>query len=473
MSEVRVELREVSYGEVKALEDINLTLGPGLYVVVGRSGSGKSTLGKVISGVIPHIEKARVVGRVAVSGLDVLNSNIYKVNKTVAYLAQSPYDQVLAGTVIDELTLVADNVGRSARDVEKVAEAVGLRPLLKRKVEELSGGQLQRVAIAKILLVGASVVVFDEPLAHLDLRSARSLLGDLLALKEGGKTVILIEHRFRDLAPILPKVDKIILLDRGRVVDVFKGGEALGRADVLRKHGIRVEWRAPPRSPSYNGAVRVSVSGVWFSYGRHQVLRGVDLELREGVVYALIGPNGSGKSTLLKIITGVLKPERGSVKVEGVVGYLPQNPDVVLFYQTVREEVAARAQWWAGGGAADVADEFINALNLGELRGRNPHSLSRGQRFRAAFAAVLALRPDVLLLDETTVGQDLENLEAICALLREYVGRGKTALVATHDLRFVAGCCDYAYVLSDGRIAARGPAGEVAQSAEAVYGRQD
>ncbi len=202
-------------------------------------------------------------------------------------------------------------------------------------------------------------------------------------------------------------------------------------------------------------------------------LHALDLTIEKGEVLGLVGMNGAGKSTLLKIITGVLKPERGSVKVEGVVGYLPQNPDVVLFYQTVREEVAARAQWWAGGGAADVADEFINALNLGELRGRNPHSLSRGQRFRAAFAAVLALRPDVLLLDETTVGQDLENLEAICALLREYVGRGKTALVATHDLRFVAGCCDYAYVLSDGRIVARGPAGEVAQSAEAVYGRQD
>jgi len=503
MNKIAVKNLRVKYpgAEDYAIRIDELSLGEGLYLLVGRSGSGKSTLGKVLSGIIPHIENAEVLGEVEVNGVDPRRVDVYVLSRTVTYLSQSPYDQTVSGYVEDELALVAENAGVGEERVEEVLKIMGIDNLRRKKVDELSGGQVQKLIIAEVLLLNPAVLILDEPLAHLDPRSGRELLSTLVSLKRG-KTIILIEHRLKDLVNHVGEVDKVFLIDRGSLVDVFPGAEMHKRGEVLKKYGLRLpinielstmcrrDLKSPHdlsvveevikyveargKSETFNREATVEVHGLWFRYTKEYVLKGVELQFSTGRVYAVLGPNASGKSTLLLTIAGVLKPERGEVKLFGksvrsmrdaaeVVGYVPQNPDLLLMFETVEKEIAERAKrlFKSANEVKRYVKEVAEAFNIGELLNRNPHSLSRGQRFRVALAATVAKRPKVLLLDETTAGQDEENISTLGKFLESYTREGATAVVVTHDVDFALNYADEAVVLYNGEVYAKGPPGEV------------
>ncbi len=205
---------------------------------------------------------------------------------------------------------------------------------------------------------------------------------------------------------------------------------------------------------------------MWASYGGSSyALRDVSLRMEAGRSYAVMGPNASGKTTLLRVLMGLLKPKRGSVSflgvkvrslrnVVGLVGYVPQNPDLTLMSETVRGELESRAK---GGDVEEVAKQ----LRVDDLLDRNPHSLSRGQRFRVALAAALALNPKALLLDEPTTGQDEECIEALGQAIRGFVEEGGLAVVVTHDVDFALNYADHCVVLNSGEVYAEGEVEEV------------
>ncbi|RLF15089.1 MAG: hypothetical protein DRJ97_04905 [Thermoprotei archaeon] len=504
MSELVVEDLSVKYpgSEASALSGVNFTLPRGGFMLLlGRSGSGKSTLAKAITGVIPHIEAAHVEGRVEVFGVDPRKLEVFHVPRVAAYVAQSPYDQVISGTVKDEVVFTLENAGfKGDLDAEalKVLEQVGLEDLGEAKVEELSGGQLQKLAIACALAVGSELIVLDEPLAHLDPRSAGELVKLLGRLKREGRTIILVEHRLRDLVEHCHLVDKVVLLDNGRLVDCFPGCLIHEKVPLLVELGIRVpanfkaslHLKVGLKGPSdveplamilksvaptsmegsELGSDVVELSDVWVSYtGENYVLRNVNLAFKEGLVYAVMGPNASGKTTLLLTIMGLLKPRRGVVKVAGrrvrglkdlvgVVGYVPQNPDLILMFESVEDELAERSK--KAGGKVDLV-KLARELRIDGLLDRNPHSLSRGQRFRVALAASLASSPRVLLLDEPTTGQDEECIAALGEALRSFVEEGGLAVVTTHDVDFASNYADRCVVLCDGVVRAEGPSLDV------------
>jgi len=503
MNKIVVKNLKVKYPSADdyALKIDELSLGEGLYLLVGRSGSGKSTLGKALSGVIPHIENAEVLGEVKINGVDPRKVEVYVLSRTVTYLSQSPYDQTVSGYVEDELALVAENAGVGEERVEEVLKIMGIENLRRRKVDELSGGQVQKLIIAEVLLLNPAVLILDEPLAHLDPRSGRELLSTLASLKRG-KTIILIEHRLKDLVNHVGEVDKVFLIDRGSLVDVFTSAEMHKRGEVLKKYGLRLPinielstmCRRGLKSPHDLSTVEevvkyvearggsealkreaaVEVRGLWFRYTKEYVLKGVELQFSTGRVYAVLGPNASGKSTLLLTIAGVLKPKRGKVKLFGksvksmrdaaeVVGYVPQNPDLLLMFETVEKEIAERAKrlFKSANEVKRYVKEVAEAFNIGELLNRNPHSLSRGQRFRVALAATVAKRPKVLLLDETTAGQDEENISALGRFLESYTREEAAAVVVTHDVDFALNYADEVVVLYNGEVYAEGPPGEV------------
>ncbi len=499
MSRIVLEDLRVRYPREEdfAVRGISLTLEKGFILILGRSGSGKSTLGKVISGVIPHVERADVEGRVEVFGIVPWEERPSDLPRKVTYVPQSPYDQVFSDTVMEEVLFVLENLGIDDLDVgRRCLKLVGLDGMEDRRSDELSGGQLQKLSIACALALGSRVIVLDEPLAHLEPRSSRELMRVLVRLKSMGKTILLIEHRLRDVLPFCDQIDEVVLLDEGRVVDVIPGGELHKRADMLSNLGIRLpanfrasiylklDMRSPldvsplekallSTNPVHRdcsaGKTVLEVENVWASYGGGYVLRDISLRLRQGRVYVVMGPNASGKTTLLRVMTGFLKPKRGriiamgrtirSVKdSSGIMGYVPQNSDLILMFETVRRELEERA---VRNGYTGSIEELADRLLISNLLDKNPHSLSRGQRFRVALAASLALNPKILLLDEPTTGQDEECIEALGNVLREFVSSGGTAVVTTHDPDFALSYADDCIVIENGEVRSQGPPGDV------------
>jgi energy-coupling factor transport system ATP-binding protein len=477
MSEVALRKVRVVYpGGVVGLEVDWLEIeGPGLFLIAGRSGSGKSTLGKVVAGVIPRVERAEVAGEVGAP-------------PRAAYLHQSPYDQVFSTYVIDEF-LLARELSGSRRDVLEAAKLAGVDGLLGARTSELSGGQLQKALLGVALLLDFPLYVLDEPLAHLDPRSARELLGAVVKLKRD-KTVLLIEHRLKEALQISRHIDKIVLLDGGRIVGIMRPEDVPAKAELLSRLGLRLplslkcslrlgvpaadpldpapveralELYRPRGGADEAGEAVVEVRGLHFSYGRGVVFAGADYAARSRAVYVLFGRNGSGKSTFLHILAGVLRPKRGLVRVAGRAAYVPQNPDLTLMHETVEKELLSRTRAWARSRAEarEFALKVADALGVRQLMGRNPHALSRGQRFRVALAAALSLRPRVLLLDEVTSGQDEESIEALGRALREFAREGNAVIIATHDVYFALDFADRASVVAGGRITEPRPVGDV------------
>jgi len=434
--------------------------------------------------------------------------------RIAVYVAQSPYDQVLFSRVRDEIEFTLENIkGRADPDeVQYYLSLLGLDKLCDCKVTELSGGQLQKLVIACALAAGSKILVLDEPFAHLDPESSCELRRVLELLVELDRTVILIEHRFREVAELIDRglVEKIVLLDNGRIAGVLCPEEIYRDVRLLKKFNVRLPVNvkiacelgvkvrsfqdftmvskiidlAEPKVDMVNmsdpeSEPRVILKSVWAGYRRagrsiYWILKDINLELKSSRIYAVIGRNGSGKSTLLLTIIGNVPHVKGQVlvcgrsvrgvkSVTGLVSYVPQNPDLTLMYSTVRRELLARAKLWAKS-TIEAEQTVINVarrLNIEQLLDRNPHALSRGQRFRVALAAVLVQNTPVVLLDEPTTGQDEECILLLGEVLREEANRGKTILLVSHDLDFIHDYADTVIALKDGQVIAQGSPVEI------------
>ena len=506
MSRIVIKDLYVKYpnSEDYALNNVNFEFKLGkLYLITGKSGSGKSTFGKVITGIIPQIEKAEVFGEINVLNHNPLNTNIYEFAKIATYISQSPYDQVISGYVEDELMFVLENLGElNFNKIDTTLKYLGIEDLKNKKIDELSGGQIQKLVIANILLLNSKVIILDEPFAHLDPKSSRDLMELLIRLKSESKCIILIEHRLKDLVNYFNEIDNVILIDEGKVIDAFPGCEIYKKTQLLKEYGLRIpinlelslvckieicdsndlkpievivkQLSIPEKIETKlaeNTSPIVEVFNLWFAYFKNNfVLKNINLKLNSSTVYTVLGPNASGKSTLLLNIAGILRPRKGFVKVldkiikstkdtAGIVGYIPQNPDLVLMFESVEKEIKERAKSLIKSEIelSRFTLELARTLRVNDYLFRNPHSLSRGQRFRVALAATLALKPKILLLDETTTGQDEECISILGELIKNYVVKNNAvALIATHDIDFACNYTQKAIVLHNGQIYAIG-----------------
>jgi energy-coupling factor transport system ATP-binding protein len=484
-------LERVTYtypgSERPALRDVSLTVEPGEFVVLaGLSASGKSTLMRAACGLVPHFHGGVFGGRAVVGGLDTREHAPAALAAVAGTLFQDPETQVVLGTVRHELAFPLENRGEGAsavaRGVEEVALALGIEALLDRSTAELSGGELQRVALGAALAGRPRLVLLDEPTSQLDPVAGDELVWLLRRLnEEWGTAVVLSEHR---LERCLGHADRVVALHGGAIAcdagpRVFlewaaehspalqtpaarlferaglrpaPSGVKEARA-TLRAHGLLEEPPAAAagaparvRRPRKRDPFAVRARGAWCELaGGRTVLRDVDLSLAPGEKVALMGRNGAGKSTLLRHLGGLRAPTRGRVEAAGRVALLLQNPNDYLLHETVAEEASLAA---------------LERVGLETLVDRHPRDLSGGERQRLALAVVLdgGEPPAAVLLDEPTRGMDRAAKGDLAARLRAL---DAAVLVATHDAEFAAAVAQRVVLLADGRPIADGPVEEV------------
>ena len=502
-------------GPARALEDVSLEVAPGEFVLLaGRSASGKSTLLKAACGLVPHFHGGEVEGEVRVAEIDALAAGPGDLAAAVGYLAQDPETQVVSTTVAAEIELPLEMRGDApagrARAVEEVALALAIPHLLDRAVDTLSGGELQRAALAAALVTRPRLILLDEPTSQLDPVAGDELIWLLRRLnEEWGVAVLLAEHR---LERCLAAADRVVAMESGGVAFDGAPSEFLRwsqRSDpalttpaahlfslagltplpvgvrearqTLRGSGIGhppqiAGRRVPdPRStePAPNSEPAMRAKDLWVELGegeeRRDVLRGIDLELRTGERVALMGRNGAGKSTLLRAAAGLEEPVAGKLTVDSIA-LLTQSPSDYLVRERVGDELPGEQ-----GAAA------LRVVGLEHAVDADPRDLSGGERQRLALAIALAGRmegeqlPGLVALDEPTRGMDHARKDDLVALVAQLAGggvdfvsrretkatRGAAVVVATHDVEFASQFAERVVLLGDGVVIADGPAEEI------------
>lgn len=488
-----------------ALAHVDLTIEEGeLALVVGRTGSGKSTLLGAINGLVPHFTGGHLEGRVVVAGRDTATHQPRDLADVVGVVGQDPLAGFVTEHVESELAYGMEQLGlppaTMRRRVEEALDVMDIADLRDAPLRDLSGGQQQRVAIGAVLTQHPQVIVLDEPTSALDPTAAEDVLAAISRLVHDlSTTVIVAEHR---IERVIHHADSVVHVVDGRVehgapADIMIGASVappvveLGRwagwaplplsvRDARRRAGpLRRELGevpAPPPVPERPD--HLEAKGVSVAHGRLVAVDDVDLTMRPGSITALMGRNGSGKSSLLWALQGSGRRTSGSVSVAGVdpaglrpaarrrvVGLVPQTPADLLYLDSVGAE-CHRADLDAGaepGSCAATLEEIAPGISPG----RHPRDLSEGQRLSLVLAVQLTADPSVLLLDEPTRGLDYTAKAALRRALRSLVERGRTVLLSTHDVEFVADASDRVVILADGEVIADGPTAEVVTSSPA------
>jgi energy-coupling factor transporter ATP-binding protein EcfA2 len=427
--------------EEPALRDVSLLLDAGLTLVTGPSGGGKSTLLRVLNGLVPHFHGGRIAGVADVAGHDVITTPTRTLARSVGFVFQDPELQTVYDAVDREVAFGLENIALPPREmaarVEEALQAAGAAHLAGRSVRTLSGGERQRVALASALAMRPRLVVLDEPTSQLDPEGASMVLDAVRYLVQQGRAAVIAEHR---LERLLTQASASLIVEQG---------------------SVNSAWPAAPRLPAIRsmqsgaGPVAWSLTGVSAGFGGRVVLDSIDVAGHQGEVVALSGPNGGGKTTLLRLIAGAMSPTAGKVERRpGRIAYLPQNPTALLHRPTLRSEVSLTLD---RAGDSEPPEAILNELGLAAVAGRYPRDLSCGERQRAALAAVLPGRPDLVLLDEPTRGIDAEARVALVRLMSRLRDGGASVVLATHDPDLRAALADRELSVSGGKVLEAAP----------------
>ncbi len=507
------------------LHDINLSIYPGEKIlIVGPSGSGKSTLGNCINGLIPFSYKGEISGSLTVHGKSTQDLNIFELSKFVGTVLQDSDGQFVGLSAGEDIAFALENDSVPHAEmherVRKVAEMVEMQSFLTSSPFELSGGQKQRTSLAGVMVNDVDILLFDEPLANLDPATGKTAIEIIDDIHNtSGKTVIIIEHRLEDV--LHRHVDRILVVNDGRII-ADQDAHSLVSSDILINTGIReplyvtalkyasvdvtqemlpgyittlkarlstdalTEWQkntqAPPPAESKPSVIRMD--NVSFSYdGKRPVLQDITFDIREGEMVSLVGKNGAGKSTLSKLLCGFEKVDQGTIYYRGdditdksikeraeMIGVVLQNPNQMISKNLIFDEVALGLRF------REVPEEEIKTRveKVLKICGLAPFvewpisALSYGQKKRVTIASILALGPEVLILDEPTAGQDFRHYTEIMEFLVEINKMGVTIILITHDMHLMLEYTPRAIVLSGGKLIADTAASVVLTDPEVI-----
>jgi energy-coupling factor transport system ATP-binding protein len=490
-------------------------------LILGASGSGKTTLANCINGLIPFSYPGEITGSCRVKGRETRDLSVFALSREVGTVLQDSNAQFVGLSVGEDLAFSMENncVDRKTmgRRVRENAETVDMGPFLEAQPFHLSGGQKQKAALGGVLGENPGIFIFDEPLASLDPKTGAAAIAliDRIARNEGGepRTVIIIEHRLEDV--LFRPIDRIVLIDGGKIAADMSPAEML-QSGILTEKGIRLplyigalkyagcelggipalaDIKALELSPENRqklgsffsrvtgaekpraGAELVRVEGVRFSYetagsGKGPAIEDAGFTIRRGERVAFIGKNGAGKSTMAKLICGICRPQGGAIYLAGDdyrkltvkeigerAGYVMQDPDQMIVKDIIKDEVELALRLRKMGDAL-IAERSARALEVCELyRMRNwpVSAVSYGQKKRVTVASVLALEPELLILDEPTAGQDYRHYMEIIGFINRLNDRyEKTVIFITHDMHLAVENTDRAVVFAGGRIIADG-----------------
>jgi energy-coupling factor transport system ATP-binding protein len=492
------------------LRDVDLRIDEGeLALVVGRTGSGKSTLLGAVNGLVPHFTGGTLAGRVMVDGRETRTHKPRQLADLVGVVGQDPLSGFVTDTVEEELAYAMEQLAVPPevmrKRVEETLDLLGIAELRDRPLYQLSGGQQQRVAIGSVLTAHPRILVLDEPTSGLDPTAAEEVLATIARLVHDlGVTVVLAEHR---LERVVQFADRVIEVRANGSVAVGSPAHMLAAAKVappVVELGRLAGWEPLPLSvrdarrlagplrariggrpvppqrrsaPRRAGDTVLTARNLVVRYGAVVAVRGVDLDLVGGQVTALMGRNGSGKSSLLWALQGSGPRQSGTVDVDGadpkslspvkgraLVGLVPQTPADLLYLDTVALELEqADHESNAGGRGAwsPGARALLDRLAPGVPDGAHPGDLSEGQRLSLVLAVQLTATPRVVLLDEPTRGLDYSAKRSLIATIDLLASEGRSVVISTHDVEFVAAAADRVVVMAAGDVVADGPTPEV------------
>lgn len=489
------------------LKNINLTIEKGEKVLIaGPSGSGKSTLGNCLNGIVPFSKEGGFKGELLLNGIHPYENGIFEISKHVGTVLQDQDGQFIGLSVgedvsfLDENNLIPQNI--MIENTKKALSMVGMEKFINHSPQELSGGQKQSVSLAGIMRSPADILLFDEPLANLDPQSgkhAMKLICDIQ--KNTGKTVLVIEHRIEDV--LEQDFDRVIILNNGEIV-ANGTPEELFRKDLFRKYGLReplyiealkysnVDFKTADiypiektgsednikkvkawcesvekKSKTFTEKV-LEVKDLSFRYTEEKnILENISFSVGKGEILALLGNNGAGKSTLCKVVTGIEKEKNGdilllnkSIKKDSIrkrgenIGFVMQNPNHMITQETLLQEVEFGLKIRGIKNYTKKAEKALEVCGLYEFRHWPVTSLSYGQKKRLTIAAILALNPKVLILDEPTAGQDYKRYREFMAFIKEIALQGVGIILITHDMHLALEYANRAIVLCEGTLIA-------------------
>jgi len=526
-----IELKNVYWryrdAEDWTLKDINVKIADGEFVgIIGVNGSGKTSLAMCINGLIPKNYYGVLKGEINVYGMNTVEKDPADIAKLVGFVFSDPESQFVTMTVEEEIIFALENQGLEPNEIEKrlewVLKVVRLpKEYLEKPPYELSGGEKQRVAIAAALATKPKVLILDEPTSQLDPIGKQEVFDILARLKEEA-TVIVIEHRMEKLAELS---SRMILLHDGKILKdapthvFFEDVSLLEELKLYPPEWMSVFSKLREKRVYNNGipltlddaVIKLKefvekVKGKWvpvYLYGGEtsaqeeiinieeleyiypdgtRALDNISLRINRGEFVALIGQNGSGKTTLAKCMSGIYKPTKGRIIVDGLdvkisptskiatkIGYVFQNPDHQLFNETVYKEISF-GPLNIGLNKEEIEKRVRQALNIVGLNesylDMHPFFLPKGLRQRVAIASILALSPPIIIVDEPTTGQDFKQSFEIMDFLRMLNKRGHTIIIITHDMPIVARYATRVICMAQGKILIDGPTREVFSKSE-------
>ena len=487
------------------LKDISFDIVKGEKVLIlGPSGSGKSTLAQCLNGIIPNIHKGQAKGQVRIDGQDIFKQSIYDKSQLVSTVLQDPDGQFIGLTVAEDLAFALENdCANQSKMKDKVAlwaERLDLTSLLNHRPQDLSGGQKQRVSLAGVLIDESPILLFDEPLANLDPKSGQETI-DLIDKihKEVGATTIIIEHRLEDV--LYRPVDRILLVNDGTLL--FNGSpdellsstlllengireplyvtvlrqlgfdttraQNLSQLDALDLSGLGIPDSVLKDKRDSSSDSILKVEGLSVSYGDNPaIIEDMSFSLKKGERLAIVGKNGAGKSTLAKALCGFV-PSQGKLTYKGQdisqdsiaerserIGFVLQNPNQMISQTMIFDEVALglRLRGIEETEVEERVHEVLKTCGLYSFRKWPISALSFGQKKRVTIASILVLKPEIIILDEPTAGQDYKTYTDIMNFLDSLQKQGHTIVMITHDMQLMLEYSDRCLVVVEGKIIA-------------------
>lgn len=521
MSVITVENLRYRYPHTEqlALDGLNFSVEQGEFIgIIGENGAGKSTLSQAIMGLVPQFYKGAYGGKVMVDGIEAGKTPVAQLCGHVGLVFQNPFNQLSGAkeTVYEEVAFGMQNLAVPSEEMKKrVEEALKLLDIWQyrdRNPFDLSGGQMQRVAIASVLVMRPDVMILDEPTSQLDPEGSNEVFRAVETLTRSGITILMIEQKIEKLAAYC---DRILLLHKGKQIAYDTPGKVFSMPD-LNEYGIQApaftmicrakgvtladgtypvtveeaadvlkekQWgrKGQEREDAASkaivyGAEQFRIENLDFSYlAEVPILKALKLKLDQRPT-AIIGQNGAGKTTLVKLLKGLLKPVSGTIyfhgddiskktvaMLAGNVGYVFQNPDDQIFKYNVMDEVMF-GPLNIGMDPERAKKEAERALKLTGLSGKekeNPYDLELYERKMTAIASVLAMDTDVLILDEPTIAQDWRGRQIIGNIIRSLSERGKLVIAILHDMDFVAENFERVIIMAHGQVLADASAREV------------